>query len=173
MPSTIWGIADNAIAKKGLHKLNSIQVPLVISSSVARGTPVLVGTGVSLWPHVHIDDLTELYYKLFDAIISGKNPGHGREGYYFGENGEYALYQVCHAVGKSLFKLGKVSQDTPVDLTPEERDKYQLWRAALGTNCRARGERPRLLGWNPTRTTDDFIAGIDADVEYFLKTNPA
>jgi nucleoside-diphosphate-sugar epimerase len=171
-PSTVWGIADNAFAKKGLQRINSIQIPWIISTSVARGVPVIVGPGLSLWPHIHIDDTAELYYKLFDAVISGKNTGHGREGYYFAENGEYTLHEVCIAVGISLYKFGKVDSDGPVDLTLDEREKYQLNSVGLGTNSRARGERSRLLGWNPTYTTQDLIAGINVEVEYWLKTNP-
>lgn len=72
----------------------------------------------------------ELYYVLFDAIISGKNPEHGREGYYFIENGEYKLKQVCDAIAKSLYALGKADKDEPVDLSPEEREKYQ-WVCCL------------------------------------------
>lgn len=56
LPSTVWGLARNVFTEKGLQKVNSIQIPWIISTSVARGTPVLVGTGVSLWPHGHIED---------------------------------------------------------------------------------------------------------------------
>lgn len=41
------------------------------------------------------------------------------------ENGEYALNQVTRAVAKSLYRAGKVDKDEPVDLSPEEREKYQ------------------------------------------------
>jgi len=107
---------------------------------------------------------------LFDAIISGKNPTHGREGYYFIENGEYTLKQVCDAIAKSLHALGKADRDEPVDLTAEERQKYQWGILCIGSNSRARADRSRSLGWKPTRNTDDLVAGIDAEVKYYLKT---
>jgi hypothetical protein len=66
----------------------------------------------------------EFYYALFDELISGKELAHGREGYYFLESGEYALYQVCERIGKELYEAGKVDSPTPVDLSPEERTAF-------------------------------------------------
>jgi hypothetical protein len=89
----------------------------------------------------------ELYYVLFDAITSGKNPTHGREGYYFIENGEYTLKQVCDAIAKSLHASGKADKDEPVDLTPEERQKYQ-WVCRV-FNCCSQGRPDIFVEGNP------------------------
>lgn len=56
LPSTVWGIADNAFTAKGLQKPNSIQIPWIINTSISRGTPMNVGSGVNLWPQIHITD---------------------------------------------------------------------------------------------------------------------
>lgn len=62
----------------------------------------------------------EFYYILFDAILTGKNPAHGREGYYFLENGEYTHGQMAVAVAKALHKLGLIKSDEPVSLNEQE-----------------------------------------------------
>jgi hypothetical protein len=46
--------------------------------------------------------------------------GHGREGYYFGENGEYTHHEAAKAVAEALVAkdLGKTSE--PTSFTAEE-----------------------------------------------------
>lgn len=66
----------------------------------------------------------DFYYALFDSLIAGNELAHGREGYYFVENGEYPLVQVCDAIGKHLYEVGKVGSSTPVDLAQDERDGF-------------------------------------------------
>lgn len=63
---------------------------------------------------------------LFDAIISGKNPANGREGFYYLENGEYTHKQVAEAVAKALYKLHKVDSDQPVILTEAEHEAVPM-----------------------------------------------
>jgi hypothetical protein len=65
----------------------------------------------------------DFYETLFDAIISGSDPAHGREGLYILESGEYESRQLYHAVGKSLFEAGKIDSDKPVPLTAAELEK--------------------------------------------------
>ncbi|KAF9790675.1 hypothetical protein BJ322DRAFT_1037830 [Thelephora terrestris] len=174
LPSTIWGLADNVFVKEGLQKPNSQQIPARIKLALKLGKAVYVGQGKNLWPHVHIDEVGKFYSILFDAIVSGKQPASGREGFYFLESGEYAQLNAVEAIAKALYARGKVaspevSQLTEADLGPESH-KFVLYLVGMGTNCRARGDRSRQLGWNPPQTTEDFYAGIQADVDYILET---
>jgi len=50
--------------------------------------------------------------------------GHGREGYYFGENGEHYLYDVGKTVGRVLVDLGKSNRAEPTTFKKEEIEKY-------------------------------------------------
>ena len=116
--------------------------------------------------------VAEFFFILFDAIVSGKQPASGRDGFYFLESGEYKQLNAVEAVAKALFAQGKVTspeaaQLTQADLGPGEDKDYHIF--LMGTNSRARGERSRQLGWKPTKTTDDFYANILADVEYELE----
>ena len=70
--------------------------------------------------------MAELYVVLFNAIRKGDNPacGHGREGFYFGENGEHTLYEVGKAIGDAMVQLGLSGNAEPTTFTKEEIDKY-------------------------------------------------
>lgn len=172
-PSTIWGIADSIFVKEGLQKPNSVQIPGRIELAVKLGRAVYVGKGQNLWSHVHIDEVGKFYSILFDAIISGNPPASGRKGFYFLESGEYKQLNAVEAIAKALHSRGKIASPevsplTEADLGPDSH-KFVLYLVEMGTNSRARGDRSRQLGWHPPQTTEDFYAGIQVDVDYWLK----
>ena len=70
--------------------------------------------------------VADLYIDLYDAIMSNQPVGHGREGYYFGENGENHMYDISMAVSKALVNLGKLKSPELTSFTKEEIDSY-LW----------------------------------------------
>jgi hypothetical protein len=66
----------------------------------------------------------EMYEILFDATLSDPNLAHGREGYYFCENGEYKLYDVAKAYSQALYDLGKGKSPDPTAFSADEVQKY-------------------------------------------------
>ena len=50
--------------------------------------------------------------------------GHGREGYYFGENGEHSWLSISQAIGEALVSLGVSTDPEPTVFTDEELIKY-------------------------------------------------
>ena len=84
--------------------------------------------------------VADLYIVLYDSIVT--NPGttgHGREGFYFGVNGEHTLYDVGKAIGEALVAIGKIDNPEPTTLTKEELDKYPVSRySSDDLNQRAR-----------------------------------
>lgn len=67
--------------------------------------------------------VSDFYIILFDAIISGKNPAAGD---YFLEHEEVRMFDLCAAIGKALFKHGKVSTAEPVALNEAELAMYSM-----------------------------------------------
>lgn len=64
--------------------------------------------------------VADLYVVVFNAIRANPDKvGHGRDGYYFGVNGEHNMYNV----GKEV-ALGRASNDGPTSFTQEDLDKY-------------------------------------------------
>lgn len=68
--------------------------------------------------------VADLFIAVFNATLSNPHTGHGREGYYFGENGEHTLYGVGREIGRALVKLGKSTTAEPTTFTQEELEKY-------------------------------------------------
>ena len=68
--------------------------------------------------------VADLYRVILDAALAGQQIGHGREGFYFGENGEHTLYQIAEAIGCALQELRLADTATPSTFTKHELDKY-------------------------------------------------
>ncbi|KAG6820957.1 hypothetical protein H0H93_009193 [Arthromyces matolae] len=169
LPSLIYGLATSKLVDLGLQNQHSMQVPYLISVSLDRHQVGMVGQGKNLWPNVHIDDIANLYIVLYDAIRAGREIGHGREGIYFGENGEHSFYDLCVAIGKVLVEFGKTTSSDPTTFTKEEMDKYFGGSDYFGSNSRCKANRSRAIGWKPTKGTADLFASVRPEVEALIK----
>ncbi|KAL1940288.1 hypothetical protein VTO73DRAFT_9240 [Trametes versicolor] len=174
LPSTIYGLASGQLVDAGVMNRRSAQIPLLIKLAIARGQGGMVGQGKSIWNSVHIDDMADFYLILFNAALEKReNIPHGREGFYYSENGEHTWYDLCKTIAKELHAKGASKTDEPTTFTDEELIKAigNLAGAnlALGSNARARGEQARALGWKPKYTTEDLFASIKPEVEVALK----
>ncbi|RDB25814.1 Uncharacterized protein C2A9.02 [Hypsizygus marmoreus] len=164
LPSTIYGIASGALVDLGLQNAHSQQVPGLIKVSIDRGQGGMVGLGKNVWPHVHIREITDLYILLFDYILSHKPLAHGRQGFYFGENGEYTVYELAKAISEALYHQGKAKSSKPSSFTEEEIKEYFPNGTMFGTNSRCKAERARSLGWHPRKGHHDFLASVKAEI---------
>ncbi|KAJ7593067.1 NAD-binding protein [Mycena floridula] len=170
LPSTIYGISHGKLFDAGLANPISQQIPGLIKAALSRGRAGMIGAGRNLWPNVYIDEgLADLYTVLYDSIISNSNPatGHGREGFYFGANGEYKYYDVCKVIGETLVALGRAQDPEPTTFTEEEVKKY-FGSAYLGSNSRCVSRRSYAIGWSPKKTTSDLFASVKPEVEHFI-----
>jgi hypothetical protein len=68
--------------------------------------------------------VAELYIIIFKTAIAHPDSGHGREGYYFAENGEHSLYEVGKRIAETLVELGKGKSVDPTTYSDEELAKY-------------------------------------------------
>jgi len=189
LPSTIYGQASGRLVDLGVQNKFSIQIPLLIKTSLDRGQGGMVGEGKNLWPNVHIDDrqqlshlrdvyffltgpnlltVAELYIVVFKSAVTHPDSGHGREGYYFAENGEHSLYEVGKRIAETLVKLGKGKSAEPTTYSDDEVAKYFKgpW---MGTNSRCRADHSRAIGWKPVKTKEDMLASIKPEVEALLE----
>jgi len=169
LPSTIYGIAKGKLVDIGVQHRYSVQLPLSIKESLLREQAGVVGEGKNIWPNVNIEDIADLYIVLYDAIVSDPSTGHGRAGFYFGENGEYTLYEVSKTIAEAMLALGLGKTVEPTPYTEEEYKKNPTL-IYLGTNSRCRGDRSRSLGWKPVKTTKDMLASIKPEMEVMLNT---
>jgi hypothetical protein len=137
LPSTIYGFATGKLVDIGVQHPYSRQIPTLIKASLARGQAAVVGEGKNIWPHVYINEseyflsslnsialttylVADLYIILYDSAVSNPATSHGRAGFYFGENGEYTLYEVSKAISEAMLALGKGKTLEPTPFTEEE-----------------------------------------------------
>ncbi|KXN91706.1 hypothetical protein AN958_12558 [Leucoagaricus sp. SymC.cos] len=153
----------------GISNNRSIQIPSLIRTALDRRRAGMVGKGLNIWSNVHIDDVADLYMNIFNAVNSDRQPGHGREGYYFGENGEHTLYDVGKGIGNVLVELGECTSAEPTSFAREEIDRYFGGSTSLGSNSRCRGNRSRAIGWRPKMTSTDLFASLSREVEEVMR----
>ncbi|OJT02633.1 hypothetical protein TRAPUB_6814 [Trametes pubescens] len=168
LPSTIYGLATGPLVDAGIVNPQSQQIPALILAGKGRGQAGMVGQGKNIWPNVHIDDIVQLYEVLWNNVIEGKAIGHGKEGYYFGENGEHILLDVAKTIGAELKELGLAESDEPTTFTKEEVDRWFGGSESLGSNSRCRANRSRVVGWKPKKGTEDMLASIKPEIQYML-----
>lgn len=132
-PSLIYGLG------RGIEP-HSMQAPWLIELAERDGVAKHVGPGENIWSNVHIDDLVDLYILALEHASVGS--------FYFAENGENSMKEVCQAISKMLgFDGGTVA------MTAEEA--AAIWgdgpaNATMGSNSRVRAKRARqALGWAP------------------------
>ncbi|KAI0789838.1 NAD(P)-binding protein [Abortiporus biennis] len=168
LPSTIFGLASNVLVDAGLAHNASIALPMHITAALKRGTVGMVGKGLSIWNCVHTDDNTDAYMVLFNAILANRDDmGHGRNGYYIVENGEFTSYELAKALGEVLHQQGKIKSSEPTTYSEDELIKYygSLELAyILGGTARGHANRFRALGWEPRKSVQDLFASIAAEV---------
>jgi nucleoside-diphosphate-sugar epimerase len=132
-PSMIYGLG---------HGLNpqSIQVPWLIQSARKFGVAKHIGPGENRWANVHIDDLMALYVLAIEKAPAGA--------FYFAENGENSMREVCEAVSRMLGQGGRTQSMTVEEAANEWGDGPA--NDTMGANSRVRAKRARTeLKWRP------------------------
>ncbi|KAF8837821.1 NAD(P)-binding protein [Paxillus ammoniavirescens] len=167
LPSMTYGFATGKLVDMDIQNTRSIQIPMLVGASIARRRGGMVGEGLNRWPNVHIDDLADLYIVLYDAIREGR-AGHGREGLYFGENGEHRMRDVAASIAEALHDLGVSDSREPTSFDEQDYGRPGA-RFFPGMNSRCKANRARTLGWKPKFTTEDMLKSIKGEVEWQLK----
>lgn len=142
-PSLIYGIGRGA-------KADSAQVPWLIRTAKKHGVAKHYGPGENVWSNVHIDDLVDLYARVLKHAPAGA--------FYFAENGENSMREICAAIGQAL-GLGGATRAMSLAEAAAEWGEGPA-QDTMGSNSRVRGVRARrALGWAPhARSLLDEIA---------------
>jgi len=134
-------IAPSLIYGEGLGtNPDSMQVPWLIDLARRTGAARHIGPGTNVWSNVHIRDLADLYLLVLESAPAGS--------FFYAENGENAMRDVCLSIGKML-GYG----DGTTEMTLAEASEH--WgegpaNDTMGSNSRVRAIRARAeLGWAP------------------------
>ena len=132
-PSLIYGRG------RGLNP-HSIQVPWLIQVAKKYGVAKHIGPGENRWSNVHIDDLVTLYLLAIQKAQAGA--------FYFAENGENSMREVCQAISRMLGYGGRTQSMTVEEASAEWGEGPA--NDTMGSNSRVRAKRARAeLGWTP------------------------
>jgi nucleoside-diphosphate-sugar epimerase len=132
-PSLIYGRG------RGLNP-HSMQVPWLIQVAKKYGIAKYIGPGENRWSNVHIDDLVQLYLLAIE-----KTPGGA---FYFAENGENSMREMCEAISRMLGFGGRTQSMTVEEAAAEWGEGAA--NDTMGSNSRVRAKRARAeLGWRP------------------------
>ncbi|KAJ7103955.1 hypothetical protein B0H15DRAFT_46 [Mycena belliarum] len=171
LPASVFGLAKGRLVDLGVQHPHSMAIPYLISAALDRGQAGMVGEGKNVWPIVEVHEVADLYIKLYDAIVADETTGHGRNGFYFGANGEQDFYGLTKAIGKALVALGKSASPEPTTFTQAELGKYFRGSTFMGTNIRCRPTRSLSLGWKPVKSASDLLESVQPEVVAILKKN--
>lgn len=134
-------IAPSLIYGRG-HGLNSqsIQVPWLIKVAKKFGVAKHIGAGENRWANVHIDDVVGLYLLAIEKAPAGA--------FYYAENGENSMREVCAAISRMLGQGGRTQSMTIEEAVTEWGDGPA--NDTMGSNSRVRARRAREeLKWHP------------------------
>jgi len=132
-PSLIYGRG------RGVNP-HSIQVPWLIKVAKKFGVARHIGSGENRWANVHIDDVAALYALAIEKAPAGA--------FYFAENGEASMREMCAAVSRMLGFGGRTEGMTVAEAAAEWGEGPA--NDTMGSNSRVRARRARAeLGWRP------------------------
>ena len=132
-PSLIYGLGLGV-------EPHSTQVPLLIELAKKRRNAAHAGPGENIWSNVHIEDLVRLYALAIDKAPAGA--------FYFVENGENSMREVCVAINRMLGFAGPPS-------AMSMQEAAAVWgegtaEDTMASNSRVRAKRARSeLAWQP------------------------
>ncbi|KAK1225593.1 hypothetical protein PQX77_011451 [Marasmius sp. AFHP31] len=183
-PSATYGLPKAPLVDAGIQNTKSMFFGLTVPTAIARGQGFIVGKGNNIWPTVHIDDLTDVFAKLFTAVaISDKDGGvpHGKEGYFFVAADEIKFYELGEVFSRALKELGRLkgTSTEPTPITKEECTKYygtlaDVMYSYIGSNTRCASTRARnQLRWKSNKNKKDLLAHVRKEVEFWLNLQDA
>jgi len=132
-PSLIYGLGLGPNS-------HSIQVPWLIKVAKKFGVAKHIGPGENRWANVHIDDLTALYMLAIEKAPAGA--------FYYAENGENSMRELCEAISRMLGQGGRTQSMTVEEAAVEWGEGPA--NDTMGSNSRVRAKRARAeLKWQP------------------------
>ncbi|TFA98287.1 hypothetical protein CCMA1212_009951, partial [Trichoderma ghanense] len=148
----------------------TIQIPTLVEMSLREGFVPLVGQGKTEWDYVHVDDVGEMFLKLFEATqdpAKKNNPEiFGLHGYFFGPKGVLNFKSIAERVAEEVKKQGYFKDVTvkQVSLAEQKQLKgYVPVADSLGQNSKSVSQRfKKYFNWEPQvdASVEDDIANV-------------
>jgi nucleoside-diphosphate-sugar epimerase len=161
-PPTIYGPG------RGPGNQKSVQAYWLAAAVLKRKKGFLVGEGKNVWHQVHVQDLSDLFFRLGEAAAAGGGDATWNDkGYYLAENGPFVWGDIQRVVAKTAYEKKLIPSpevESISDAQVTELNEFGLYAwgsSSRGTSYRAK----KLLGWSPKQPSLlDHIPSI-VDIE--------
>ncbi|KAI0312892.1 hypothetical protein OF83DRAFT_1066457 [Amylostereum chailletii] len=121
-----------------------------LSAFTAFKGAVYVGDGTSEFAFVHLDDLLDLYLRVIDTAVSGKDADASPYArYFFAASHGVAWKDSTAAVAAALHKRGRLDDATLTSVSITEDSHPYRFLLYAASSERVVAERGKTLGWNP------------------------
>ena len=114
---------------EGFGNVTSIQTVAIVKAARAMKRVYKVDEGQPTWPVCHIIDNTTLYLQIVRKILSGEDPGHGKNGYFLAASGSVAWDDIYMAMAAAMAKHNVIGDDSVV---PANQQVLEQMGEALG-----------------------------------------
>ncbi|KAL2785967.1 NAD dependent epimerase/dehydratase family protein [Aspergillus keveii] len=171
MAPTIFGLGTGPLNKW------SVQLPAIIANALERRQVKVLSEGQTVWTHVHIEDLTDLFVLLARKILGDENIPSGRKGIYFCETGEHTHLEIAQRLADAGADLGLFSSaDVKSVRLQEAADAFaggNMFRAELsfGANARSKAVLARKMGWKPSRE-GEWVGTFATELKKYVRNGP-
>lgn len=126
VPCIVYGKGE------GFGNRISIQTVAIVKAARAARKVFSVDEGRPSWPVCHVNDNTSLYVELLRAILSGKNPASGKQGYYLASSGAVVWEDLYKAMARRLAEKGVIDGE---EVVAASGDRGALEKMSEGLGC--------------------------------------
>ncbi|THX98426.1 NAD(P)-binding protein [Aureobasidium pullulans] len=150
---------------------------LQLSTAKAAKKVYRVDQGRPTWPVCHILDNTALYIQLLRNIVSGRQEGYDKNGYYLASPGSVAWEDIYSGIAKATYKRGAIHDDTvhQADSAVLEEmaqglgcDKAMV-AFQLGGACLLTAKHGVEIGWKPEYGPEHILSSLDEEVDLIFQ----
>ncbi|KAK5992743.1 Oxidase ucsJ [Cladobotryum mycophilum] len=147
-PPTIYGVGSGPVNTR------SIQVPSLVKITLRDGYAPIIGQGLTEWDNVHIDDLGDLYVKLFDATQDAEKKNNpeifGLNAYFFAAGGVHLWSDIARQITGEVKNQGFRQDAETKNITISEVSALESGSTSWGYNSKGVAQRAKkYLGWEP------------------------
>ncbi|KIW41151.1 uncharacterized protein PV06_06734 [Exophiala oligosperma] len=154
----------------------SIQTVAIVKAAKAVGWVCSVDSGRPTWPVCHVLDNAHLYLELLRQILSDKNPGSGKNGYYLASPGSVAWQDLYAGMAAALAKRGiisdatvqRASDETMADMGAALGCPKEIVPLQLGGLCTFTARNGEKIGWRPEFPSTHILDTADEEVALIL-----
>ncbi|PSK35107.1 L-2-aminoadipate reductase [Elsinoe australis] len=159
----------------------SIQTVDVATAAKGAGRVYKLRDDRPTWPVCHVIDNANLYIELLRAILEGKNPDHGKQGFYLASSGSVAWDDLYGAIANAMVNRGVIKDAAVVRADDSALEKMASALGAskdtveirVGGKSTYTADRGKKLGWKPQYPPEHILDDAENEVELILQTMQA